>query len=261
MSRFSQVAALAGLPLLTLFVGAQTSTYEVVTIYKSDPANKNVHMGNDGPHGGLRTSNTSVLTLIGAAYHVQDYQVIGAPAWAKSDRFDVTLTPDKTEVIPDVLALKENEQYFDRNLQRLQAVLHDRFGLVLHKEIRELPVYSLVVVKGGNKLTPANGKRGPSISTNNGRQIRATAATMDMLAQQLSDELSRPVNNGTGIQGQFDFTLNWTPDPGPSSPSNNPGLGPSIFTAINDQLGLKLESGKGMVPVYVIDKINPPGEN
>ena len=84
---------------------------------------------------------------------------------------------------------------------------------------------------------------------------------MDMLSQQLSMQLVRPVHNDTGIQGQFDFTFNWTPDSEPSAAANNSALGPSIFTAIGDQLGLRLQSTKGPVPVYVVDSITPPGDN
>jgi hypothetical protein len=105
--------------------------------------------------------------------------------------------------------------------------------------------YHIVIVSLlGYDYTKPDGKTGPSISTNNGRQIRATAASLDLLAQQLSMQLVRPVRNDTGIQGQFDFTFNWTPDSEPSVAANNSALGSSIFTAIGDQLGLRLNRPK-----------------
>ena len=111
-------------------------TYDVVSIHKSDPAETNVHIG-EGPQGGLRTTNTSVLKLIAAAYKVEDYQIIGAPRWADSEHFDIMFTPDKDETTPAADAVpKEWDGFFSHNLQRLQAVLRDRFGLVLRAETR-----------------------------------------------------------------------------------------------------------------------------
>jgi uncharacterized protein (TIGR03435 family) len=254
-------------PLVTGIAFAQTSlppayTYEVVSIHKSDPAARNIHIG-PGPQGGLQTTNTSPMTLLTFAYGVRDYQILNAPGWVSSEHFDVTFTPDKTEVAPDPgMPLKELQAYLSRGQQRMQAVLRDRFGLVLRTETRELPIYSLTSARNGNKLLPHEaGKPGPSISTNGRAQIKATGATLDMLAKQLSMQLGRPVRDETRLDGQYDFTLNWTPDPEPGSASESNPLGPSIFTAITDQLGLRLESTKGPVQVYVIEKIEQPGDN
>lgn len=261
--------AATSIPFVIGVINAQTLppppayTYDAVSIHKSDPAERNVHMGDDGPQGGLRTVNTSVLLLIAGAYDVQNYQIVGAPGWASSEHFDVALTPDRTEIVPDISkAPQEWQTYWKRNQQRLQAVLRDRFGLVVRAETRELPIYVLTQAKKGNKLSAhAEGGHGPSIGTNGDRQIRGTDATMAMLATQLSMQLGRPVHDKTGLDGRYDFRIDWVPDLDIAAASGSAATGPSFFTAITDQLGLRLESTKGPVPVYVVEKIEQPSEN
>ena len=242
-------------------------SYDAASIHKSDPGQRNVHMG-EGPQGGVRTVNTAVLILISAAYKVQTYQIIGAPGWVSSEHFDVTFTPDTAEALGDPSkSLKEWQSSWSRNMQRLQAVLRDRFRLVLRAETRELPIYGLAQSKSGAKLSPhMDGRNRPSIQTNGDRQITATDATMEMLAEQLSMMLGRPVHDETGLQGRFDLKLDWTPDldspAGQSLQSPiSPAAGPSIFTALTEQLGLRLQSKKGPVQVYVVEKIERPTEN
>src|ERR1700750_2701718 len=111
------------------------------------------------------------------------------------------------------------EEYWSRNSQRMQAVLRDRFGLVVRPEKRELPVYLLAQAKHGAALSvhPPADLRPPSISTDNGDRIKASNATMQMLASQISMALGSPVQDKTGLGGRYDFNLNWSPDPAPSS--------------------------------------------
>ena len=264
--------AAASLPFVAGLVRAQTVpppayTYEVVSIHKAAPGKTNMHVG-PGPQGGWRTENTSVMLLLAVAYSVQDYQIVGAPGWASSDRFDVVFTPDKTEIaLSPGMAPKDIQGYLHRNGQRLQAVLRDRFGLVLRAETRELPIYGLAQAPRGNKLSPhADEKSGfPSIQTNGNKQITASNATMEMLAQQLSMELRRPVHDETALSGRYDLKLEWTPEPD-ASPDRavedlNSPPGASIFTAIAEQLGLRLESKRGPVLVYVVENIQRPTEN
>ena len=232
---------------------APAYTYDVVSIHKSAPGSNN-HMIGPGPQGGWRAQNMPVLSLIETAYRVQDYQIIGAPAWASSEAFDITFTPEKTEIpLGSDPGLKQLEASMSRNAQRMQAVLRDRFGLVLRAESRELPIYNLVQAKGGHKLVPADPGGHPSLGENE-RQITGTRANPGLLAQMLSGQLGRPVHDETGLNGEYDFKMDWAPD-------SEPGAGQSIFTALNDQLGLRLESAKGPVQVYVIEKIEHPSEN
>ncbi len=244
---------------------APAYTYDAVSIHKSAPGSNN-HLIGPGPQGGLRGENVPVMTLITVAYSVQDYQIIGAPGWAGSETFDFSFTPDKKESLPNPAAgLKDFQAFMNRNAQRLQSVLRDRFGLVLRAETRELPIYSLVQAKGGHKLSPHDPKlKGPSLQTN-GRQTTGAMVPLPMIAQNLSMLLHRPVRDDTHIDGEFDFKLTWNPDldsaPQQISDGGSPPAGASLFTAITEQLGLRLESTKGPVQVYVVEKVEHPTEN
>ena len=172
--------------------------------------------------------------------------------------------------------------------QMLQTLLADRFKLTLHHDTKELPIYALVVAKGGSKLQgtkpddanpdPANAAAHPS---NKGRmrmsfqataiELTATGMAMDGLARQLASQLHSTVQNQTGLKGIYDFTLHFTPEDagmdasGPGGGSANASLsdnfGTSIFAAVEDQLGLKLESKKGPVDVVVVDHVDKPSDN
>lgn len=239
--------------------------YEVASVKKSDPAARGNRIG-PGPQGGMRTSNTSLLTLITFAWDVRNYQVLEVPGWAKNEGFDVTFTPDKAEVVPaQGSKAGEVESFIDRQRQRLQAVLRDQFGLRLRMETRELPVYSLTIAKSGSKLQPAAPEgKGPSLSTNPDRgEMTAIGINMRMLVNVLSDVLRRPVLDATGIENTFDFKLSWKPEP-LDQPTDQQGTekdGSSLFTAVTEQLGLKLESKKGPVTVYIVEKAERPADN
>ena len=169
----------------------------------------------------------------------------------------------------------------------LQVLLVDRFKLAVHRETKELPIYSLVVAKGGSKLHEAkpgdtypNGIKGPdgrpvprgSHFMRMGRgELTAQGIGMDDIAHLLTRQTGRTVVDNTGLKGNYDFTLHWTPDqiaPTPNGPgsggpdsSTSSESGPSIFTAIQEQLGLKLESQKGPVEILVVDHVERPSEN
>src|SRR5262249_1474020 len=154
-----------------------------------------------GAGGGLRSRNCTAMQLLTFAYRVRDYQIVGAPGWVKSERFDVSFTPGKTEPSPKPGASpKQIEAFIGPNPQRMQAVFRARFGLVLRAETHELPIYTLVPAKGGLKLTPsANPERGPSLQGGPGR-LTGTGATLRMLAGHLSVVLGRPVIDQTGSE-------------------------------------------------------------
>jgi bla regulator protein BlaR1 len=232
---------------------APVYSYEVVSIHKS-PSGDGNHSIEEGPRGGWRARNISALGLIAAAYNVRPFQVMGATGWAASENFDIVFTPDEREAALQAdSSLKEIQANAGRNAQRLQAVLRDRFSLVLRAETRELTIYKLVQAKGGARLPahdPALPGR-PEIRSN-GRQITGSSVTMAVLAEQLSWLLDRPVRDETGLRGEFDFKV---------IPDSDGPMSESLFTALPEQVGLKLESAKGPVQVYVVEKVEHPSEN
>jgi bla regulator protein blaR1 len=240
--------------------------YEVVSIRPAVPGQANSGFS-PGAQGGLHARNDTTMQLLTFAYDARDYQFVGSPDWANSERFEINLTPEKTDQ-PEIIAgagmtRDQLDGWLTRNRQRMQAVLRDRFGLVLRRESRELPMYALTIAKKGHKLAaPANPSEGISFNFNNGQQIMAKSSSMKMLADTLASILGRFVSNQTGLDGAYDFRVEFARD----SASQEPGAAhdterPSIFTALTEQLGLRLESTKGPVPVFVIDRIARPSEN
>jgi uncharacterized protein (TIGR03435 family) len=233
---------------------APTLSYDAVSIHKSPPNGRGPSIS-PGPEGGLRTTDTPVAMLIADAYNVFDFQIVGAPGWASTQGFDVIFTPDKAEAVANVSSGSKaalGSPAMDRDLVRLQAVLRDRFGLVLRSETRELPIYNLVQAKGGAKLTPPANPGGNSNIRLRDGQLTGFDTTVDRFARLLSTVLERPVRNETHIDGKFDFKV---------VPDADEPISSSIFTALQEQLGLKLESAKGPVQVYVIEKVEHPSEN
>jgi len=244
-------------------------TYDVVSIHQADPAERNSGF-NPGPQGGLYARNDTAMQLLTFAFEARDYELVGVPGWAKTDRFEIHLTPDRSEApLPDRANQAELNGWLIRNRQRLQAVLRDRFGLVVHRETREMPLYALTVSKGGHKLSaPADTGRGVSFDINGGQQIVARSSTMKQLADSLAMLLGRFVRDETGLDGTFDFKMDFSRDstgadvvpPSDAAPSGDSGR-PSIFTALTEQLGLRLEAKKGPVPILVVEKLDHPTGN
>jgi uncharacterized protein (TIGR03435 family) len=143
--------------------------------------------------------------------------------------------------------------------ERVRALLADRFQLLVHKEIKDQPIYALAVSKNGAKLQEAK-EIGPrqGMNTNRGR-MQGFAASTEMLSQVLSNITGRPVVDKTGLTAKYDFVLEWTPDLGTAADSAP--VGPTIFTALQEQLGLRLEPQRGPVPNIVIDRAEKPSEN
>ncbi len=232
-------------------------SYDAAATHKSPPGSEHrpgPGMG-PGPQGGLRTHDTPATTLIAWAYQVQSYQIVNAPGWASTQAYDIVFTPDKPEVaatVPSGPKSNMTDASLDRDLIRLRALLRDRFGLVLRSETRELPVYNLVQAKGGAKLAAASPSESNSNVRARGGQITGINTTMERLAGVLSSLLERPVHDETHLNGRYDFKV-VTGSEGP--------LNESLFTALTEQTGLKLESAKGPVQVYVVEKIQQPTEN
>jgi uncharacterized protein (TIGR03435 family) len=251
--------------LLTLAVGSTLCAqparleFESASVKPSSPDTR--QHGIDTPPGRFRASNTTVQELLRMAYHVYDFQMAKGPGWMETERFDI-------------VAKAVGEPGYAEIQQMVQTLLADRFKLTIHRETRELPVYALLVSKGGTKFHQAAKDFGPEdrLAMAPGGQpgafkVVAQGVPLTVFASMLPTVLARPVLDMTGLAGKFDFTLEFSPDqmmrPTNASPDTPlPDLaGSSIFTALQEQLGLKLEARKGPVEVLVIDRVERPTSN
>jgi uncharacterized protein (TIGR03435 family) len=194
---------------------------------------------------------TSLKFLVQYAYDLHGFQLEGAPAWMSSTRFDIVA---KTETTSAPAHSQDLEATLRLVRTRLQSLLADRFQFRAHKGTMEMPVYGLVVAKGGPKLEVSTSNTG--FSTGRG-QFLCSDSSMDDLASLLSGVMDRMVLDQTRLTGDYKFSLRWTPE---ESPNPNPDL-PGIFTAIQEQLGLKLVPTKGPVEMLIIDHVERPSEN
>jgi len=160
----------------------------------------------------------------------------------------------------DILAKSSADATDQQTRQMLQSLLEDRFGLKVHRETRELPLFALTAPKGNTKMRQATDDGTPSEIGNGGegRRIHAHHVTMKQLAEAISGYVGDPVVDTTGLTGVYDFDLDFTPD---QSLDASAASGTSVYTAIQEQLGLKLEARKGPVEVIVIDRLEKPTEN
>ncbi len=240
-------------PVQHCAAGGRATGFEVAVI-RPNPGDTtgHSHIWSAATDGHFKAQNVTALALIQFAYALPELRISGGPAWMRSTKFDMEAKSDPT-VDEQLRALDSGEAR-----QRKQRMLQDRFALKVHEESRTLPVYALVVAKGGRRFQTSN-KGGTSIRGGNAQiAVQGSDHTMRLLAEQLSRTLGRIVLDKTGLDGRFDLTLKWTPD---DVASTDPANGPSIFTAIQEQLGLKLESEKGPVTVLVIDHIELPSQN
>jgi uncharacterized protein (TIGR03435 family) len=202
--------------------------------------------------GRFKAINATVSFLIQYAYGIKDFQLNGGPGWMGSDTFDIDATSEA----------KADDRQFP---QMMRALLADRFQLKSHQETRTLPVFDLVIAKDGPKFNHA-----PETANSGARrgagQINISKGTVANLASLLSNILGRKVIDKTGLTGDYDMALRWTPDEyerpplKPNGPPPDPN-NPSIFTALQEQLGLRLESSRGPVEVIVVDSVQKPSEN
>jgi uncharacterized protein (TIGR03435 family) len=214
------------------------------------------------PGGRISMASVTVKNLIQQAYGVREFQIVGGPSWMGSERYDITAKPEGAATQDQVKVM-------------LQGLLADRFKLQFHRETKELPTYALVVAKGGPKfhasevVTDPDKPRGTRMRMMGRGQFSLQGAPVAALANQLGQVLGRSVIDKTELTGNFDFELKWTPDEGRPEMRVGGGepapaadmTGPSIFTALQDQLGLKLESTKGPVQILVIDRAEKASEN
>ena len=216
--------------------------------------------------GHLTVIYVPMKMLFQFAFALPEARIVGGPDWLNSIKFDIEAQADSS--VDDRLRALSIEQAKLLKQKMVQALLADRFKLIDHMETRELPVYALVAAKGGPKLQPSKSNGVTIDSSKNRIDIRGGDNTVSLLAAELSKWLGRVVIDKTGILGRYDVALSWSPGDGASAPpsvnsaiSTAADSGPSIFTAIQEQLGLKLESGRGPVEVLVIDTIEMPSAN
>ena len=228
--------------------------------------------------GRVRITNMPLRLILLDAFRLMDHQLIGAPEWTESARFDINATyqADGARIEDDARAM-------------LRTLLADRFGLKTHREMRELPIYSLVMARKDGALGPRlvrstidcnqwiaekrpqmgagsaspvapGGKRPVCLILTTRRFITAGTRSMQDLLRPLQSMTGRPVIDRTGLTGAFDFDLQWTSGPvapaaGPTAPADD---GPSIFVALQEQLGIRLEPGRAPFDVVVVDAVRRP---
>ena len=258
--------------------GPAPLTFEVASIKPSAPDARGT-MFQMQPGGGVRISGATLRTLITFAYDVRDFQVSGGPGWINSDRFDIVAHAERSSASqnppanPLQMSDEQRKSGMEQTRERLRSLLAERFQLAVHRDNKEQTVYALVVAKNGPKLPAAKDGSGPGRMRMGRGQFDGQGVEMQMLATVLSNEVGRPVIDRTGLKGKFDVKLEFTPEPGqgfgplgppppgveaPPPPDPN---GPSIFTALQEQLGLRLESQKGPAETLVIDRVERPSEN
>jgi bla regulator protein blaR1 len=258
---------------------AGSSSFEVVSVKLSDPGERGMQIGLS-PGGLFTAKNVTVKALIEQAYDVRDFQISGGPGWLDTERYDIVAKGDGPGVSEDdmrKMTAGERSRLQERFLLKVRALLEDRFSLSVHRETKELPMYALIIAKDGAKIRLAKEDSSPGGGLSMrlgtaGMQVAGRKATLSGLVLVLSNQVGRTVLDKTGLEGSYDFEMTFTPDRVPGQqpplpgdggadrPPNDTG-GPSIFTALQEQLGLKLDAQKGPVEVLVIDSAQKPSEN
>jgi len=265
--------------VLILACCASAQEFEVASIKPAAPDERRMFIG-PGPGGGISVTNMTLKQMIQNAWHIMPFQISGGPAWIDSARYNVVAKPEKKPAP-------------EENMRMLQALLKDRFQLVIHSETKEMPVYALVLArkdgKLGENLTESKeggctvpdpnqpppllrpgGKLGCGGAIMSQHAMNGVSVPMTQLARSLSLLVGRTVIDKTGLTAKYDYTVEFTPDESvalPTAPGVPPVAAPAdsskptLFTALQEQLGLKLESQKGPVEVFVVDRAEKPSEN
>jgi uncharacterized protein (TIGR03435 family) len=261
---------------------ASTPAFEVATIRPSDPSKSaaSLMMSNDK----FETEGQTLKSILKFAYNLNlggNQQISGGPAWVGTAKFDITAKEDAETVA--ALQKLPREERVEKFRVMVQDLLAERFKLKVHHENKELPVYAMAVAKSGVKMTPvaavpvATGGSAPARPQGSGirrmgaGQMQGINTTPELLANVLGSQPEiggRMVLDKTELTGKYDFMLKWTPDAGMggtgdagASPAGADASGPGLFTALQEQLGLKLDATKGMVDTIVIDSVEMPSEN
>jgi len=253
-------------------------TFEVASIRPSDPDARRVSL-QGAPGGGIRAVNMGLKQLIAFAYNIRCGKncnlIEGGPKWIDSERFDIIAKAPanaEADTDPDTMTAAQRKPLQERTRERMKALLAERFQLAVRRETREMPVYALVVARNGHKLKESTrGDDSASMRGERGEMI-AENVELQMLAVNLASRLGRPVIDRTGLKGRYDFRLESSTETrvalnapgGPGDKSAGPASGEpdsSIFTELQEQLGLRLESAKGPVDIIVIERAERPSAN
>ena len=249
-------------------------SFDAVSIKRNTSVDARIRF--EMPPGRLNAVNVPLRFAIRQAYRLPESRVLGGPTWLDTDRFDIVATATGDGITSDVIR------------QMLRTALADRFGLMLHNETKQMPIYSLVLARSDGTLGP-NLRRSSADCTGRKSEVvggrvlcgvlvsqaptsaslRGGGAAFAEFVRLLGDFLERPLIDHTGLTGAFDVELQFTaargslPGAAPGGLATAPGTDdiPSIFTAVQEQLGLKLNATTGTADVLVIDRVTPPSEN
>jgi uncharacterized protein (TIGR03435 family) len=246
-------------PALPPMAANADPSFEVATIKPTRPDEQRRFFLVQGRR--FKTANTSLSALIAWAYRIHPKQIVNAPDWADADKFDIEGEPDG-----------EGQPSGDQWRLMLRKLLTERFKLTFHNDKKELSVYVLSAARGGEKMSKSQGDPNglPALFFHGLGALNVTNANMGDFVQLLQGAvMDKPVLDQTGLSGRFDFTLNWTPDesqfggqfahlPPQADGASTP---PSLYTALQEQIGLKLEATRAPAGVMVIDHVEKPSEN
>ena len=242
------------LGVIVMFVAAlaqEKARFEEVSIKPGDPSATGSST-NSSP-GRFTAVNVTLKRLITRAYAVEPYQIEGGPKWMESERFTIA-----AKLEDDAVKDRSREERQRILREALQNMLEERFQVTTHRESKTMPCFALVVAKGGAKLKEVEAQGGSSWNSNRG-VMTANRMTMESFAAFLASVVERPVKDMTGLKASYELKLEWLPDSADVKAETS--TAPSIYTAVQEQLGLKLESIKAPVEMLVIDRAEKPTEN
>jgi uncharacterized protein (TIGR03435 family) len=233
-------------PAMFLFLCALACAEDATPVFEVASVKVN-NSGPDSPNaffpspGRFRATNTTLQQLIQAAWHLNTGLLFGTTAWMESDRFDID-------------AKTAGNVGFEEDLVMLRGLLADRFQLRFHRELRQLSVQALVLAKGGPKLHASSDQDRKERVNIRATEIFGAAIPFGHFVSILAAQLGYPITNQTGLSGKYDLTLKYARDDSPDAGA------PSVFAALED-LGLKLETRRGPVEVFVVDSAARPRQN
>ena len=238
-----------GILVAAVVLGQTTPAPQAFDVASVKPSNTSIADFRVLPGGRLHITGLTLYVILQLAYGVEHYQITGGPTWLYTDSFDIE-------------AKAEGEPNKEQMMAMLDALLADRFQLKVRREPKEGNVYALVVAKGGPKLQPPTGDRSyvslyrydPPTQPGVHYALAGKKADLALIAKNLAQQMGRPVIDRTGIEGEFDFKVDYAID-------DNPESGVPLLAAIQTQLGLKLESTKGPVEMLVIEHVEKPSGN